>query len=48
MCACLQTLLLPLLLLLQGDKDGKDWGSYERPFMLSVEDPKDPSNDICK
>jgi hypothetical protein len=31
-------------------KDDKDpsWSNGERPFMLSVEDPKDPDNDVCR
>jgi DNA polymerase sigma len=34
-----------LLLHLQVDKE---WVNDERPFMLAVEDPKDPTNDICR
>lgn len=28
--------------------DGADWTNFERPYVLAVEDPKDPTNDICR
>ncbi len=28
--------------------DGADWTNPERPYILSVEDPKDATNDICR
>eukprot|EP00798_Chlamydomonas_sp_ICE-L_P001683 gene1683-33079_t len=33
---------------LKRDKGGQDWQNEERPYMLSVEDPKDDTNDICR
>eukprot|EP00199_Chlamydomonas_sp_CCMP681_P000819 CAMPEP_0119102870 /NCGR_PEP_ID=MMETSP1180-20130426/1473_1 /TAXON_ID=3052 ORGANISM="Chlamydomonas cf sp, Strain CCMP681" /NCGR_SAMPLE_ID=MMETSP1180 /ASSEMBLY_ACC=CAM_ASM_000741 /LENGTH=507 /DNA_ID=CAMNT_0007087247 /DNA_START=36 /DNA_END=1556 /DNA_ORIENTATION=- len=32
----------------KGDVEHRDWVNQERPHMLAVEDPKDPSNDICR
>ncbi|MEW5299188.1 MAG: hypothetical protein WDW36_002227 [Sanguina aurantia] len=29
-------------------KGSKGWLNYERPFMLAVEDPADPTNDVCR
>ncbi|GAX78006.1 hypothetical protein CEUSTIGMA_g5448.t1 [Chlamydomonas eustigma] len=30
------------------NKDGSNWVTEGREYMLSVEDPKDPNNDICR
>jgi DNA polymerase sigma len=32
----------------KGNKDGSNWVIEGREYMLSVEDPKDPTNDICR
>lgn len=29
-------------------KGSKDWANYERPYLLAVEDPADPTNDVCR